>query len=103
VAPPENVTIERQPSDADCVGHAGSRDRDALVTERPLPAPGTSLRLLPGPVFTEQLAFALDGAAADPALLARLDAILADMRADGTLARLSVKDFGVDLSTRPAP
>lgn len=100
--PPANVTVRSVSSDSQCTAaHVGDIAWDAYVSDQPGPAPGSTYLRLPTPVFTEQLAFALDGKASDPALLARLDRIVADMRADGTLRRISVADFGVDLSLPP--
>jgi polar amino acid transport system substrate-binding protein len=56
------------------------------------------------PVFTEQLAVALDKNGPSTAdFLAKLDQIIADMHKDGTLSAMSTKWFGADLTTPPAP
>lgn len=56
---------------------------------------GYPIRILGEPVFYEPLAVAL--AKGDAELTAKTEAIIEEMRADGTLVRLSVKWFGEDL------
>lgn len=54
------------------------------------------------PVFYEPLAVAFDRSGADPAaMVERVNEILEEMRADGTLSQLSEKWFGTDLTTPP--
>lgn len=53
------------------------------------------------PVFYEPLAAAFDKAGPDPSdMVTRVNAILAEMRADGTLKGFSEKWFGTDLTTK---
>ncbi len=60
---------------------------------------GQPLRLLGGPAFYEPLCFALDkGRGTSDAMLTRLNEILAEMHADGTLSELSMQFYGEDLT-----
>jgi polar amino acid transport system substrate-binding protein len=63
---------------------------------------GVPLRFLGEPAFYEPLVFALDQSRGPSTeMLARLNQIIADMRADGTLSALSVKWYGLDVSLLP--
>ena len=53
------------------------------------------------PVFYDSLSFAIDKSRApSDKFLAKLDKILAAMHADGSLSKLSVKWYGVDLTKK---
>ena len=55
------------------------------------------------PVYSEPLGVAFDKSGPDPTdMVARVNQILDDMRADGTLAGFSTKWFGTDLTVPPA-
>ena len=58
---------------------------------------GLPMKLVGGPVFYEPLAVAVDKG--DPEFSAKVAEIVAAMRADGTLSKLSEKWYGVDYST----
>jgi polar amino acid transport system substrate-binding protein len=62
---------------------------------------GNPGKIVGDPFFGEPMSVALDKSSeADPAsLLEAIDGILAEMRADGTLTELSMKWYGIDLST----
>ncbi|MEW5960389.1 MAG: transporter substrate-binding domain-containing protein [Chloroflexota bacterium] len=59
------------------------------------------LRYVGAPAFYEPLVFALDKSrGSSDKMLARLNAILAEMHADGSLTELSLKWYGTDLTAR---
>ena len=65
-------------------------------------ADGLPLVKLGDPVFYEPLGVAFDKSGPDPTgMVERVNQILADMRADGTLKALSEKWFGLDLTVGP--
>jgi ABC-type amino acid transport substrate-binding protein len=99
VEPPSNVTIGEHASQRPCLSEHG-RHWTFSVPDVPVPLPGPAIRLLEQPVFTEQLAFALVSGA-DPELMARLDSLIDEMRADGTLGRLTTVWLGADVSEPP--
>ncbi len=68
----------------------------ALPTTQEAIKNGYPLRVLGDPVFYEPLAIAVDKG--DPELDAEIARIVQEMRADGTLSRLSMKWYGVDLT-----
>lgn len=78
-----------------------ARKVDAVVTSRATAeaaqAAGQPIRILPGFLFFEPIAVAT--AKGDPAFDAKLAAAVEAMRADGTLSRLSMQWFGIDLGT----
>jgi polar amino acid transport system substrate-binding protein len=78
---------------------AGKR-LDAVLTNLPTLKEaidnGYPFRILTPPVFFEPLAVAVDKG--DPEFTARIKEIVEGLKADGTLAQLSVKWFGVDLT-----
>jgi len=60
---------------------------------------GQPIKLLGSPVFYEPLCFALDkGRGTSDKMLTRLNEIIADMHADGTLTNLSMQFYGEDLT-----
>jgi polar amino acid transport system substrate-binding protein len=62
---------------------------------------GCPLKMIGNPVFYDALSFALDKSRApSDKLLARLEKILDEMHADGTLTKLSMKWYGVDLTKK---
>ncbi len=65
---------------------------------------GIPLKYVGTPAFYEPLAFALDKKrGSSKKMLARLNEIIADMRADGTLTELSLKWYGTDITTLVKP
>jgi polar amino acid transport system substrate-binding protein len=65
---------------------------------------GVPLKFVGTPPFYEPLAFALDKSRGpSDKLLAKLNEILADMHADGTLTDLSLKWYGIDVTTLVMP
>ena len=69
----------------------------ALPTVQAAIESGYPLRVVGDPVFFEPLSVAIDKG--DPEFAAKLNEIVEAMRADGTLSALSVKWYGVDIST----
>jgi polar amino acid transport system substrate-binding protein len=74
----------------------------ALPTIRSSIAAGLPLRVIEPPVFEDSSAIALDrnSPAYSAPLLWAIDGIIHDMHRDGTLRRLSLKYYGIDLSVR---
>ena len=58
---------------------------------------GQAIRILPGFLYFEPVAVAT--AKGDPQFDAAVAEAIVDMRADGTLSRLSTEWFGIDLGT----
>lgn len=69
----------------------------ALPTIQEAIKSGYPLRVVGDPVFYEPLSLAIDKG--DPEFGAKLTEIIGSMRADGTLSKLSLKWYGVDIST----
>jgi polar amino acid transport system substrate-binding protein len=62
---------------------------------------GCPLKMIGNPVFYDSLSFAIDkNRVPSDKYLAKLEEILAAMHADGTLSKLSVKWYGVDLTKK---
>ncbi len=73
----------------------------ALPTIKEAIKSGYPFRIVDSPVFYEPLSVATDKG--DPAFDAKIGAIIKAMHADGTLTKLSMKWYGVDLTTvKPA-
>ena len=74
---------------------------DAVVSSLPsildAQKAGYPIKLLGDPVFYEPLAVAIEHG--DPELKAKIATAIADMKADGTLGKISVKWYGVDYTT----
>ncbi len=63
---------------------------------------GLPLVAIGDPVYYEPLAVAFDKSGPDPtSMIEKVNQIIADMRADGTLKAFSEKWFGLDLTTAP--
>jgi polar amino acid transport system substrate-binding protein len=69
----------------------------ALPTVQEAINSGYPLRVVGDPVFFEPLSVAIDKG--DPEFSAKLTEVVGSMRADGTLSALSIKWYGVDIST----
>ena len=62
---------------------------------------GCPLKMIGDPVFYDSLSFAIDKSRSpSEKYLAKLEEVLAGMHADGTLSKLSVKWYGVDLTKK---
>lgn len=99
--PPAGATVFAPNTDQDCAQSVQSGRSDfagwlssADTVEAALAA-GTPMVLVGDPVFYESLGIAFDNTVADnDSLVAAVDAIIAEMRADGTLLALSQAWFG---------
>jgi polar amino acid transport system substrate-binding protein len=107
LAPPTNPKIVPLETDNLCVqAVAAGRKYDAIVAnanglaDQAKKAP---IRILTGPpIFTVSVAFALDKSGpSDASILQVLNKIVADMHADGTLSKLSIKYHGKDITNKP--
>jgi len=89
----------------EALGPPGSSEIDAVMAAEPtfvaMMKDGYPLRLLKGHVFNEPLAVAAEKG--EYALTARLERIIREMDADGTIRSLSTKWFGADYSRPIAP
>jgi len=109
--PPADVTVVSLETDQDCPQAiaAGRTDFQAYVTSETVVdsnlAAGMPVRKVGTPVFSEDLAVAIDKSHSLPidSLLAAVDKIVQDMHSDGTLTTLSNKWFEADLTMAPAP
>ena len=108
--PPAGVKVQTLPTDQECAQAiaAGRKDADGFLSSSTTVdaaiANGTPIVKVGAPVFTEQLAVALDKSGPSTAdFLVSLDKIITDMHADGTLSAMSNKWFKADLTTPPSP
>ena len=107
--PPSNVTVVPLPTDQECAQAiaAGREDFVGYVTSETVVnaniAAGFPVVKLGSAVYSENLAAAIDKSASLPTdtLLAEVDRIINQMHSDGTLASLSNKWFGEDLTQAP--
>jgi polar amino acid transport system substrate-binding protein len=105
---PAGIQLVSLPTDRDCANawRDGRRDFDAWIssstTVQDAIDDGIAIKKLGDPVFAEPLAVAFDKSGPDPSdMVTRVNAILEEMRADGTLKALSEEWLGGDL-TNPA-
>jgi polar amino acid transport system substrate-binding protein len=104
-APPAGVTATTLPTDKDCAlqWQAGRFDFDGWLssstTVQEALDEGLPLVKVGDPVFLEPLAISMDKSGLDTGeMLTKLNSIVADMHADGTLTGFSMKWFGADLT-----
>jgi polar amino acid transport system substrate-binding protein len=104
-SPPEGATATTLDTDRLCAEawRAGRTDFDAWLssstTVQAAIDDGLPVVAVGDPVFFEPLAVAFDKGGPDPSdMLTRVNEILAEMRADGTLKAMSDKWFGLDLT-----
>jgi len=106
--PPSPATVRRLASDDVCASDVAAGSSSAFVTagwsDADIAARPT-LVWVGGPVLTEaRPVIAVPGVHDPTGLIARLDEVLAAMRADGTLTHLSQGRFGgLDLTQSPSP
>jgi polar amino acid transport system substrate-binding protein len=107
--PPANIQVITRDTDRICADEwaSGRSDTDAWVTSEQTIAQAVEEGLpvvpLGGAVFGEPLAVAFDNSVEDnDSLVARIDEIVGQMRDEGVLTELSMKWYGVDLTTPPA-
>lgn len=105
-AAPAGITIVSLPTDRNCAEswQAGRNDFEAWLTSSTTVQgaidEGMSVKAIGDPVFAEPLAVAFDKSGPDPSdMVTRVNAILEEMHADGTLKTLSEKWFEIDLTT----
>ncbi|MDX9832759.1 MAG: transporter substrate-binding domain-containing protein, partial [Anaerolineae bacterium] len=105
--PPAGIEIQPYSTDAESIEDLQLGDGvrlDAVMSAQPTIQnaidQGLPLKYVGTPAFYEPLAFALDKSRA-PAdqMLARLNEVIAEMHADGTLADLSTQFYGIDITT----
>jgi polar amino acid transport system substrate-binding protein len=108
--PPVGVKIQTLPTDQECAQAiaAGRKDAEGFLTSSTTVDAAienkTPVIKVGAPVFTEQLAVALDkGGPTTTDFLAAVAKIITDMHADGTLSAMSTKWFKADMTTPPAP
>ncbi|HEY0444187.1 MAG TPA: transporter substrate-binding domain-containing protein [Candidatus Limnocylindrales bacterium] len=107
VAPPTDPKIVPLETDNLCVqAVASGRKYDAIVANANGLADQAKIapiRILDGPpIFTVSVAFALDKAGPDDkSMIAALNKVVADMHADGTLTKLSMKYLQKDVTKKP--
>ena len=100
------VTYE---TDADAIDALSAGDLDAVISARPelqeaIDNGTASIRIVGGPLFTEELAAAVvkDAPLDNTSMVQRVSQIIDQMHADGTLSDLSEKWYGTDLTQPPA-
>jgi polar amino acid transport system substrate-binding protein len=107
--PPAGVKVQSLPTDQDCAQAiaAGRKDAEGYLTSSTTVDAGikngTPIIKIGAPVFTEQLAVAVDKSGpATTDFMPALAKIIADMHADGTLKTMSEKWLGGDLTVAPS-
>jgi polar amino acid transport system substrate-binding protein len=108
-AAPEGIEVVALPTDRNCAEswQSGRSDFEGWLssstTVQGAIDEGLPVKAVGDPVFAEPLAVAFDRSGPDPSdMVTRVNAILEEMRSDGTLTSLSEEWFGTDL-TVPAP
>jgi polar amino acid transport system substrate-binding protein len=109
--PPSGLDIRPYPTDAEAIQDLALGDGvrlDAVMSAQPTIQTaidsGVDLKYVGTPAFYEPLVFALDKARGpSDAMVARLNEILDEMHADGTLTDLSLEWYGIDLTTLVTP
>lgn len=107
--PPEGAKATTLKTDRNCAESWGTGRTDfegwlsSLTTVDQAIADGLPLIKLGDPVYSEPLAVAFDKGGPDPtSMVEKVNTILDEMRADGTLKTLSEKWFGADLTVDPS-
>ncbi len=109
--PPPGVDIKPYPTDAEAIQDLALGDGvrlDAVMSAQPTIQTaidsGVDLKYVGTPAFYEPLVFALDkGRGPSDKMIAKLNEILDEMHADGTLTELSLEWYGIDLTTLVTP
>jgi polar amino acid transport system substrate-binding protein len=105
--PPADIDVKPYTTDAEAIQDLALGDGvrlDGVISAQPTIQTaidsGVPLKYVGTPAFYEPLAFALDKSRGpSDQMLAKLNEILAEMRADGTLTELSLEWYGIDLTT----
>jgi peptide/nickel transport system substrate-binding protein len=109
--PPSGINVQPYSTDAEAIEDLQLGDGvrlDAVMSAQPTIQnaidEGLPLKYVGTPAFYEPLAFALDKSrGASDQMLSELNSVLADMHSDGTLTELSVKWYGIDITTLVEP
>ena len=109
--PPGGLEVASYSTDGDAIQDLALGDGtrlDAVMSAQPTIQTaidsGVPLKYIGTPAFYEPLAFALDKSRGpSDKMLAKLNEILAEMHADGTLVDLSLEWYGLDYTTVVAP
>lgn len=106
--PPAGVKVVTLETDADCAQQwaAGRNDFEGWLTAAPTVEEAIKQNQpvvkVGDPVYAEPLAVAVDKSGPDDSdFVAKLKAIVDEMHQDGTLTKLSIKYYGLDLTTVP--
>jgi ABC-type transport system substrate-binding protein len=108
---PAGVNVQPYDTDSEAIQDLALGDGvrlDAVMSAQPTIQEaidnGQPLKIIGTPAFYEPLAFALDKSRGpSDKMLAKLDEILAAMHDDGTLTDLSIKWYGIDITTKVEP
>jgi len=109
--PPAGVNVKPYTTDAEAIQDLALGDGvrlDAVMSAQPTIqsaiASGVPLKYVGSPAFYEPLAFALDKSRGpSDKMLSKLNEIITAMHEDGTLTELSLKFYGIDLTTIVLP
>jgi polar amino acid transport system substrate-binding protein len=100
---PEIVTYEEEPMGVDDLAAGAANRLDAMIVDQlsaeSYIAYGRPLKIVGEPLFAEPVAVAVDKG--DPEFAARIAEIIAAMRADGSLRKLSLERLGIDITALP--
>jgi hypothetical protein len=107
--PPPGINAKAYATDAEAIDDLTLGDGirlDAVMSAQPTIQraidDGAPLKFVGKPAFYEPLVFVLDKSRGrSSAMLAKLNKIIEDMHADGTLTKLSLKWYGLDLTASP--
>jgi polar amino acid transport system substrate-binding protein len=109
--PPAGIEVKPYTTDSEAVQDLALGDGvrlDAVMSAQPTIEEamnsGVPLKYLGTPAFYEPLVFSLDkGRGTSGKMVAKLDEILDEMHSDGTLTELSLKWYGIDITTLVKP
>jgi len=109
--PPKNPILKPYSTDAEAIQDLALGDGvrlDAVMSAQPTLQEainkGVPIKIIGTPAYYEPLAFALDKSRGPSSkMLAKLNEIIAAMHADGTLTRLSMKWYGIDITKKITP
>ena len=109
--PPAGVGVKPYTTDSEAVQDLALGDGvrlDAVMSAQPTIQEamnsGVPLKYLGTPAFYEPLVFALDKSrGTSDKMVAKLDEILDEMHSDGTLTEMSLKWYGIDITTLVTP
>jgi polar amino acid transport system substrate-binding protein len=101
---PQIVSFDAEPTGVDDLALGDGKRLDAMVvsilTAQDYIKSGKPLKVVGKPLFYEPISVAIDKG--DPELAAKVKEIIDSMYADGTLKKLSMDRFGVDITAPPA-